>query len=389
VGKIKVYTSTTIDDPYAITAGSDGALWFTNPGNGSGGRSVGRITTSGVVSSYPTPGGAALLGIAAGSDGALWFTGGTANSIWRMSTSGVFNEYTNSTDINEPVAITAGPDGALWFTNTDNSFLGNSIGRITTSGVVSRYVAASINNPTSIAVGPDGALWFTNSNNSIGRITTGGVVTNYTDPTIKDPLDIAAGPDGAMWFTNRNGFSIGQISPTNYSITSYPISGDADGIAAGPDGALWFTSDESPGSIERITASGKTTSYPSMSISGPTSIASGPDGNLWFTSGGNNSIGRITTAHSVTTSPTQGLLSASVTVSGAGFASGETVNVVWLTGLPSPKSLPLCSAVAKPNGTYACSATVPASPGGAGTHTVKAVGSASKTKAQTLFLLTT
>ncbi len=388
-GKIKVYTSTTLNDPYSITAGPDGALWFTNPGNGSAGRSVGRITTSGVVSSYPTLGNAALFGIAAGSDGALWFTGGSANSIWRMSTSGVFHEYTNSNDIISPVAITAGPDGALWFTNSDNSNVGNSIGRITTSGMVSHCVDASINTPTSIAAGPDGALWFTNSNNSIGRITTGGVVTHYTDPTVQAPLGITAGPDGAMWFTNRNGSSIGRITTTTHVITSYPVTAGADGIAAGPEGALWFTDDESPGSVDRITTSGKVTNYPSMSISGPTSITPGSDGNLWFTSGGNNSIGRITTARSVTTSPTQGGASTAVTISGGGFSSGESVNVVWLTGLPSPKSIPLCSAVAKPNGSYTCTATIPASPGGAGTHTVNAKGSMSKKKANILFLLTT
>ena len=55
-------------------------------------------------------------------------------------------------------------------------------------------------------MGSDGALWFTNSgNNSIGRITTGGVVTNYTDPGILIPEPITAGPDGALWFANTAG----------------------------------------------------------------------------------------------------------------------------------------------------------------------------------------
>ena len=56
----------------------------------------------------------------------------------------------------------------------------NSIGRITTAGVVTNYTGTGISGPAGIAAGPDGALWFTNySNNSIGRITTAGVVTNY------------------------------------------------------------------------------------------------------------------------------------------------------------------------------------------------------------------
>ena len=65
----------------------------------------------------------------------------------------------------------------------------NSIGRITTGGVITSYTDPSINGPYGITAGPDGALWFTNVGNySIGRITTGGVVTNYSDPSIKLPV---------------------------------------------------------------------------------------------------------------------------------------------------------------------------------------------------------
>ena len=65
--------------------------------------------------------------------------------------------------------------------------------------------------------GPDGALWFTNFvGNSIGRISTSGVVSNYTDPSISEPTGITAGPDGALWFTNFGGGndpgSIGRIA---------------------------------------------------------------------------------------------------------------------------------------------------------------------------------
>ncbi len=73
----------------------------------------------------------------------------------------------------------------------------NSIGRITTAGVVTNYTGPGIAGPTGITAGPDGALWFTNrGNNSIGRITTAGVVTNYTGTGIDTPYGITAGPDG-------------------------------------------------------------------------------------------------------------------------------------------------------------------------------------------------
>ena len=95
-----------------------------------------------------------------------------------------------------------------------------SIGRITTSGVVSNYTNALIDGPSLITAGPDGALWFSNHNGiytdgwfgSIGRITTSGVVSAYeNDGGIENPLGITPGPDGALWYTNVD--SIGRITP--------------------------------------------------------------------------------------------------------------------------------------------------------------------------------
>ena len=90
-----------------------------------------------------------------------------------------------------PEGVTTGPDGALWFTNANN----NSIGRITTAGVVTNYTGTGIDAPRSITTGPDGALWFTNwYNSSIGRITTAGVVSNYTGTGIDYPQSITHRP---------------------------------------------------------------------------------------------------------------------------------------------------------------------------------------------------
>jgi hypothetical protein len=148
----------------------------------------------------------------------------------------------------------------LWFTNAGN----NSIGRITTSGVVTNYTSPTISDPDAIAAGPDGAMWFTNGdNNSIGRITMSGVVTNYTSSTISDPDGIAAGPDGAMWFTNFGNNSIGRItagpSLTSQAVafTSTPPSGALVGdppytVAAtggGSGNAVVFSVDASASSV--------------------------------------------------------------------------------------------------------------------------------------------
>jgi hypothetical protein len=57
--------------PAGIVAGPDGALWFTDPGNSK----IGRATTAGIITEFPTPNSNALVnGITAGADGNLWFT---------------------------------------------------------------------------------------------------------------------------------------------------------------------------------------------------------------------------------------------------------------------------------------------------------------------------
>src|SRR5260370_94098 len=69
-GMVTIFTGTGIDNPAAIAAGPDAALWFTNQGN----PSIGRITTAGKVTTYPDPSISLPYGIAAGPDAALWFT---------------------------------------------------------------------------------------------------------------------------------------------------------------------------------------------------------------------------------------------------------------------------------------------------------------------------
>jgi virginiamycin B lyase len=122
-----------------------------------------------------------------------------------------FSEFVIPTANSFPVGITAGPDGAVWFVESG----GNSIGRITTAGVVTEFRIPTANStPIGITAGPDGALWFTeNGANKIGRITTAGIITEFPVPTANsDLVGITAGPDGALWFTEFLGNKIGRIT---------------------------------------------------------------------------------------------------------------------------------------------------------------------------------
>jgi virginiamycin B lyase len=308
-GAISTYTAPSLANPGGITAGPDGAMWFTNN------TSIGRISTAGKITRYTGPGISDPRFITPGPDGALWFTNegiNSSGSIGRITTTGQITNYTDPT-ISAPIGITAGPDGALWFTNLGDFNAGDlgSIGRITTTGTVTNYRDATISEPVGIAAGSDGALWFTNeginSIGSIGSITTAGIVTDHTDPNIHQPGFITAGPDGALWFTNglmKGNYSIARIT-TAGTVTKYTDPGLSlpFGIAAGPDGAVWFAN-ASGRSIGRITTAGSITFYRDPRVSGPEGIAAGPDGSMWFTNAGIDSvptsIGRITTSVNAT-----------------------------------------------------------------------------------------
>jgi virginiamycin B lyase len=131
---------------------------------------------------YPVPyvpGDSGPSGITAGPDGALWFTYENPPKIGRITTSGVLTLFPlSSPDQRLPGGITTGPDGALWFTEYNWVYGAptgkGKIGRITTGGEITEF-PVSTPPRMGITAGADGALWFTTSK-GVTRITTTGSV---------------------------------------------------------------------------------------------------------------------------------------------------------------------------------------------------------------------
>ena len=145
-----------------IATGPDGALWFTDPTG-----KIERLTIQGQFTAFSvphptyTPEGFAgevsePTGITAGPDGALWFTDVNFDRIGRISVRGQITMFPLSAG-SAPGAITVGPDGALWFTENE---LG-TIGRISVQGQITLFPLSVGSGPLAITAGPDGALWFT------------------------------------------------------------------------------------------------------------------------------------------------------------------------------------------------------------------------------------
>ena len=86
---------------------------------------------------FPLTAGSSPFALCAGPDGNVWFTEGGTNKIGRITPAGVITEFPVPTAGANPQYITTGPDGNLWF--TENAA---RVGRITPSGTVTEYAVA-------------------------------------------------------------------------------------------------------------------------------------------------------------------------------------------------------------------------------------------------------
>ena len=271
--------------PNAIAAGPDGNLWFTE----SPGTNIGRITTAGVVTEFPTPSGNSGSAITPGPDGNVWFTELSAATIARITPAGTITEFPPPANA-LPTGIVTGPDGNLWFTDSQ---LG-AVGKMTTTGSYQEFIlpaacAASSGgcHPGANTAGPDGNLWFVNPG-LIGTVTPAGTITLFTVPPTDcgsngcAPLDITAGPDGNVWFVDPNAKIVGRVTPAGTITTFADSVNDSapDSIVAGPAGNLIFGDDF--GAVGEVTTAGAITVVP-FGGGGIQSIAIGSDHNLWFT----------------------------------------------------------------------------------------------------------
>jgi virginiamycin B lyase len=137
----------------------------------------------------------------------LWFTAGAA--IGRITTSGVLTSYPLPVrSARSPGGITPGPDGALWF--ADDRY----VGRITVAGTITLYPVPS-GGASWIAAGPGGGLWFTGGSDDIlGHISLDGTIIRYSLAGRNNfPQGITPGPDGSLWFTEQLSNTIGRFRP--------------------------------------------------------------------------------------------------------------------------------------------------------------------------------
>jgi len=299
----------------SITANPEEGVWFSgaqvsSESNSLGGV-VGQVENDGHVSEFVIPPNRSVGKIIEGTDGNLWFAESYQNRgtypvarIGRVSPAGEFREYPLGNHVGGVRSMAAGPDGNLWFTTTYliHRHRHHAIGRITTSGTVTRFALPPHSQPGAIAAGPDGNLWFTERGRDepgIGRITSFGQVTHFPlRSRNRLPRSITVGPDQNLWFTegyltyprhpqNR----IGRIT-TSGAITEFSVPGKSGtgAIAAGHAGSIWFTTRLGGPrvAIDSITTGGRVTRPTCLESTCelvPNALVVDHEGILWFAAG--------------------------------------------------------------------------------------------------------
>jgi len=270
-GEVKVFP--TEGFPLAITAGPDGNMWFSDPGNPPlfSSAQIGSVTPAGAVSKY-TPGLSGYpWGIAKGPDGNLWFTEPGAQKVGSVKPSEPVASKTEFSVPGMPAEptfrslIAAGPDGNLWVT------LGvNGIAKVTPFGSVTEY-KTGLNagaDVCSVAAGPDGNVWFGDcgTTKAVGKITPAGAITEFGvvgSVGFNQPVSIVAGSDGRLWFPADNAADERLGAITTAGVVTYyktPAPSAAFGLAsftAGPDGNVWAMEPLGENETQTITFKGE------------------------------------------------------------------------------------------------------------------------------------
>jgi virginiamycin B lyase len=137
-----------LSNPYEITLGPDGNLWYTIFEH------VGRMTPTGHQTLFPA---GDMHGISVGADGNLWAADRLGEAIDRVTPTGQMTTFSlkSGSQPVEPVGLALGADRCVYFTD----IWSGGIGKITVKGAVSTFALPPYTHAVQLALGPDGKIW--------------------------------------------------------------------------------------------------------------------------------------------------------------------------------------------------------------------------------------
>ncbi len=217
---------------------------------------------------------AAPLGMTAGPDGNIWFVESGGNSIDRITPSGIVDRFPLADAQSFPQNVVSGPDGNVYFEapGTQKAGLVKALGNLAVVELGSSYFAG--------AFGPRGQLWRIALSDTVDWSDLGflgsGVGCQMKDGFPHGFVSVTKGLHDYLWMTDDAGNAVVMVD-TKYC----------------QDGAVWFAelSGDRIGRIEPYTLD--LTEFALPLGSRPEMIVAAPDGTIWFAEHGTNKIGHM------------------------------------------------------------------------------------------------
>jgi hypothetical protein len=246
---------------------------------------------------------------------------------------------------------------------------------------------------TAVYFGTTPAASYTiNSDTSITAVSP-----NDTSGTSPDTVDVTVVSAGGTSFTSSDDqfTSYGQPSVTGVNPNRGPIAGGYYVTVTGTDflGTTGVKDGDTPTAFQVIDNSTLSVYIVPGEAAGDQVdiIVTSPGGTSPVTSDDQFTYSAPASPASVVVSPTTGLPGKAVKVKGTRFAGGESVSVVYSTGLsaPSPSQVTICTGSTTSTGAFVCKGKIPAkaAAGALGSHSIVATGTTGDS-ASTTFNLT-
>ncbi len=343
------------DTAGSLIDGPGGALWFGDESSASVPR-LGRITTSGAITTKQVASAGDIGDVANGANGTIWFTliGTVSHAIGERTASGQIKIFTPGMDgLNPgaiPVELAEGANGAVWF--IDHANAAYSIGEIKPSGSIVEYPTGGYD-PDALTATSNGNAWFTVAGppGQIGTVTAGAspgsMAKVYPTGSMTMPTEITAGDDGNVWFSNDGTpAAVGRVTPNGGlmefgSAHGLQMSADPDALTAGPDGNVWFQDQyATKPAVGRITPSGKIKEFALSHEAWDLTV--GIDRNIWLATGDNGGtnpgVARVIPATGKVQFFSAGLGPGAVVGDGTNIVSGPDGNL-WLIDIGTPEAI--------------------------------------------------
>jgi virginiamycin B lyase len=224
------------DIPTAIDVAADGAVWFSLEFSDA----IGVFRNGKIVRIKKASQNFEPLGLAADGAGGAWYTDTPMRAISRISSDGLVQSFPLPTPIVRLGRLALAPDGAVWFADVITA----AVTRLQ-DGIFKRYrLGGEGATPYGIAIDGSGVVWTTLQGvDKLGRISPDGQVAVLDAPTRNSGLgDIAVDRSGTVWFLELRANKIARLAEGSFSEFTVPTpAAGLTGLATAPDGSVWFT----------------------------------------------------------------------------------------------------------------------------------------------------